>query len=124
MLARAAAERHEGADYLQRQAAAAARLVLPTRPCGAPRAAHTRACRPELRVARLEDFSTTKSDVRPSLYVSFYATLLKGGVRRRSENVFREKVSGKKKYVRGKRTHELTAPGRTVWVVRTGRRGG
>ena len=38
---------------------------------------------------------------------------IKGGVRRRSENVFREKVSGKKKYVRGKRTHKLTAPGRT-----------
>ena len=46
---------------------------------------------------------------------------LKGGVRRRSENVFRKKVSGKKKYVRGKRDH--SAPGRTVWVVRTGRRG-
>ena len=45
------------------------------------------------------------------------------GVRRRSENVFREKVSGKKKYVRGKRDHKLTGPGRTVWVVRTGRRG-
>ena len=33
-------------------------------------------------------------------------------------------MSGKKKYVRGKRTNsKLTAPGRTVWVVRTGRRG-
>ena len=32
-------------------------------------------------------------------------------------------MSGKKKYVRKKRTHELTGPGRTVWVVRTGRRG-
>ena len=41
----------------------------------------------------------------------------------RSENVFRKKVAGKKKYVRGKRDHKLTAPGRTVWVVRTGRRG-
>ena len=44
---------------------------------------------------------------------------LMGGVRRRSENVFREKVSGKKKYVRGKRTRKLTAPGRTVWAQRT-----
>ena len=48
---------------------------------------------------------------------------LRGGSVDRSENFFREKVSGKKKYVRGKRTHKLTAPGRTVWVVRTGRRG-
>ena len=41
----------------------------------------------------------------------------------RRKNVFRKKAPGKKKYVRGKRDHTLTAPGRTVWVVRTGRRG-
>ena len=39
----------------------------------------------------------------------------------RRKNVFRKKAPGKKNYVRGKRDH--SGPGRTVWVVRTGRRG-
>jgi len=44
--------------------------------------------------------------------------ILKDATCLRSENVFRKKVPGKKKYVREKRNHKL--PGRTVWVVRTG----
>ena len=48
---------------------------------------------------------------------------LKGAPCLRRKTLFREKAPGKKKYVRGKRDHKLTGPGRTVWVVRTGRRG-
>ena len=46
----------------------------------------------------------------------------KGAPCLRRKIVFRKKAPGKKKYVRGKRDHKLTGPGRTVWVVRTGRR--
>ena len=47
---------------------------------------------------------------------------IKGGVRRRSENVFREKVSGKKKYVRGKRDRSREdGVGGENWETRRGR---
>ena len=81
-LARAAAERHEGADDLQRQAAAAARLALPTRPCGKPKYSLPRRAHP-CSPRALPTLEPRSGDRRPSpmflfmLRVSFYATFLK-----------------------------------------------
>ena len=73
------AERHEGADYLQRQAAAAARLALPTRPaCAADtpmRQTKVLPSAPRTRARRAP--STTKWRQTSVAFVSFYATLLK-----------------------------------------------
>ena len=82
-LARAAAERHEGADDLQRQSAAAARLALPTRPCGKPKYSLPR--RAPVLAARLQP---RRTDVRR---LCFFLCFLNSKMptkkkRRRTEN--------------------------------------